>query len=96
MSYIGVIISLVFIVIVARLLLKKHNPHAILLVSGLLMLIIAQFLNYQMPTLKDPTGFTGFDLFRYIKESFSKTNAGVGLMIMSIGGFVAYIDTIGA
>ncbi len=96
MSYIGVFISLVFVVIVARLLLKKHNPHAILLVAGLLMLIVAQLLKYQMPVLKDPTGFSGFDLFRYIKESFSKTNAGVGLMIMSIGGFVAYIDNIGA
>jgi DcuC family C4-dicarboxylate transporter len=77
-------------------LLKKYNPHAVLLVSGLLMLIIAEFLNYNLPTLKAPTGFSGFDLFRYIKESFSKTNAGVGLMIMAIGGFVAYIDKIGA
>lgn len=96
MSYLGVIISLVFIVVVARLLLKKHNPHAILLVSGLLMLLISQLLKFQMPTLVDATGFSGFDLFRYIKESFSETNAGVGLMIMSIGGFVAYIDKIGA
>ena len=60
------------------------------------MLIIAQLLNYNLPTLKEPTGFLGFDLFRYIKESFSKTNAGVGLMIMAIGGFVAYIDKIEA
>lgn len=96
MEYIGVIISLVFIVIVARLLLKKHNPHAILLVSGLLMLLIAFLLNYKLPVLKDETGFIGFDFFRYVKESFSKTNAGVGLMIMAIGGFVAYIDKIGA
>jgi len=96
MNYLGVIISLVFVVVVARLLLKKYNPHAVLLVSGLLMLLIAQILNYQLPSLKDATGFAGFDLFRYIKESFSRTNAGVGLMIMSIGGFVAYIDKIGA
>ena len=60
------------------------------------MLIVAQILNYNLPTLKNETGFAGFDLFRYIKESFSKTNAGVGLMIMAIGGFVAYIDKIGA
>jgi len=92
----GVIISIVIVIFVARLLLKKYNPHAVLLAAGLLMLIISQFLNYQMPTLKTPTGFSGFDLFRYIKESFSRTNAGVGLMIMSIGGFVAYIDKIGA
>lgn len=96
MEYLGVIIALVFIVIVARLLLKKQNPHAVLLVSGLLMLCISYFLNYKLPALKDETGFIGFDFFRYIKESFSKTNAGVGLMIMAIGGFVAYIDKIGA
>lgn len=96
MEYLGVIISLFFIIIVARLLLKKHNPHAILLVSGLLMLLIAFLLNYKLPLLKNETGFIGFDFFRYVKESFSKTNAGVGLMIMAIGGFVAYIDKIGA
>jgi DcuC family C4-dicarboxylate transporter len=96
MEYLGVIIALVFIVIVARLLLKKQNPHAVLLVSGLLMLCISYFLNYKLPVLKEETGFIGFDFFRYIKESFSKTNAGVGLMIMAIGGFVAYIDKIGA
>jgi DcuC family C4-dicarboxylate transporter len=96
MEYLGAILSLFFIVFTGSLLLKKYNPHAVLLVSGLLMLIIAEFLNYNLPTLKAPTGFSGFDLFRYIKESFSKTNAGVGLMIMAIGGFVAYIDKIGA
>jgi len=31
-----------------------------------------------------------------LSKSFSDTNAGVGLMIMVIGGFVAYIDKIGA
>ncbi|WP_299520970.1 C4-dicarboxylate transporter DcuC [Winogradskyella sp.] len=96
MSYLGPILSLAFVIVTARLLLHKYNPHAVLLVSGLTMLIVSQVLNFNMPDLKNPTGFPGFNLFRYIKESFSKTNAGVGLMIMSIGGFVAYIDKIGA
>jgi DcuC family C4-dicarboxylate transporter len=96
MSYFGPILSLVFVVITATLLLRKYNPHAVLLVSGLIMLVISQVFNFNMPELKEPTGFSGFDLFRYIKESFSKTNAGVGLMIMAIGGFVAYIKKIGA
>ncbi|MEW4922205.1 C4-dicarboxylate transporter DcuC [Algibacter sp. 2305UL17-15] len=96
MTYLGPIISLVFIVVAGRLLLKKYYPHAVLLISGLLMLIVAQLLDYNLPILKSPTGFSGFDLFKYIKESFSKTNAGVGLMIMAIGGFVAFIDKIGA
>lgn len=94
--YLGAILSLVFVVFTARFLLKKFNPHAVLLISGLLMLITAEIINHKLPILRNPTGFSGFDLFAYIKESFSKTNAGVGLMIMAIGGFVAYIDKIGA
>lgn len=92
----GPIISLLFIVLVAILLLKKYYPHAVLLLAGLLMLIVAEFIGSELPPLKNETGWSGFDLFRYIKESFGKTNAGVGLMIMAIGGFVAYIDKIGA
>ena len=96
MELVGPLLSLIFIVIVTILLLKKIYPHAVLLFAGILMLSISFFLELEMPNLKSPTGFEGFDLFRYIKESFSKTNAGVGLMIMTIGGFVSYIDKIGA
>lgn len=96
MEFLGPILSLVFIVVVARLLLKKYHPHAVLLIAGLGMLLISLFLKSEFPIIKKPTGFSGFDLFALIKESFSETNAGVGLMIMAIGGFVAYIDKIGA
>ena len=96
MTTIGPIIAIAFIIIVATLLLKKYYPHAVLLIAGLAMLIISLALDFKMPVLLKSTGWSGFDLFRLIKESFGKTNAGVGLMIMSIGGFVAYIDKIGA
>lgn len=96
MNNIGAILSLIVIVVTARLLLKKYNPHAVLLLAGLFMLVLAILLKLNMPPLSKSTGFTGFDLFKYIKESFGKTNVGVGLMIMAIGGFVAYIDKIGA
>ena len=62
----------------------------------MLMMVVAGLLNYHQPTLATPTGFVGFDLFALLKESFAGTNAKVGLMIMVIGGFVAYIDKIGA
>ncbi len=96
MSYTGLIISFVFIVLVGRLLLKKYHPHAVLLFAGLLMLVISLFLGRDIPELLKPTGSDTFDLFALIKESFAKTNAKVGLMIMAIGGFVAYIEAIGA
>lgn len=96
MAYLGLIISLLFIVLVARLLLKKYHPHAVLLLAGMGMIVIAGLLDYSLPELQKPTGFKGFDLFALLKESFSGTNATVGLMIMVIGGFVSYIDKIGA
>ena len=96
MAILGPFLSLVFIFLVALLLLKKYHPHAVLLIAGLGMLFISLLLKNNLPPLKNPTGFSGFDLFAFIKESFSSTNAGVGLMIMAIGGFVAYIDKIGA
>ncbi|MEM7370802.1 MAG: C4-dicarboxylate transporter DcuC [Bacteroidota bacterium] len=96
MTLLGPIISLIFVIIVTRLLLKNYYPHAVLLIAGLFMIILAQLLGLGVPELKQPTGLGAFDLFRYIKESFVKTNMGVGLMIMAIGGFVAYIDKIGA
>jgi len=92
----GPIIGIVFIIIVATLLIKRYYPHAVLLIAGIVMLITGFFLDRPLPALSEETGFFGFDLFKYIKESFADTNAGVGLMIMAIGGFVAYIDKIGA
>jgi DcuC family C4-dicarboxylate transporter len=68
----------------------------VLLFAGLIMLVFAMLLNFSLPDLQKPTGISTFDLFAYIKESFASTNAGVGLMIMAIGGFVAYIKEIGA
>ncbi|EAZ95241.1 hypothetical protein FBBAL38_09639 [Flavobacteria bacterium BAL38] len=96
MSCLGPILSIVFIVIAGKLLLKKYNPHAVLLIFGLLMLSTALVLQYKMPELKDTSGLVVFDLFKYVTESFTNLNSNVGLMIMVIGGFVAYTEKIGA
>lgn len=96
MNNLNIIISLGFIAITAWLLYKKYHPHAVLLVSGMGMLFLSYLMKHHMPLLTSPTGSFGFDLFTYVKESFIETNGGVGLMIMAIGGFVAYIDHIGA
>ena len=92
----GPAIALTCIVVVAWALLRSAYPHAVLLLGGLAMLVAAQVLGYELPALQHPTGAAGFDLFRYIAESFAKTLSGVGLMIMAIGGFVKYMDAIGA
>jgi DcuC family C4-dicarboxylate transporter len=92
----GSILALIVIIIVAKLLISNYNPQAVLLFSGLFMLFLALILGFNMPELQKPTGSSFFNVFEYIKIAFSETNANVGLLIMSIGGFVAYIEKNGA
>jgi len=93
---IGALIAIVFIVLVVYLLVKKYNAIAVLLISGLFMQIVAFVIKGSLPKLKVPTGFAYFDFVQYISESLADTSAGVGLVIMIISGFVAYMDKIGA
>jgi len=96
MPVLGPVLAGLVIVVVAWALLRGLYPHAVLLVAGLGMLVASPFLGQELPLLDEPTGATFFDLARYVSESFAKTLQGVGLMIMSIGGFVAYMEHIGA
>jgi C4-dicarboxylate transporter, DcuC family len=92
----GSLIAIFIIIIVAKLLISKYNAQAVLLISGLLMLLIAFLLGFELPVLEKPTGSVFLDIFEYIKIAFSETNANVGLLIMAIGGFVAFIEKNGA
>lgn len=92
----GTILSILFIAIVAYLFYKKYNPQAVLLFSGLLMMAFAEIAGFSLPDLKEPTGLKFFDVFEIIKEALSNKGADVGLMIMTIGGYVAYMKKIGA
>ena len=115
MDFTGPIIAFIFIVIVVSLLLKKYNPHSVLLFSGLFMLIISWLLGYDINSLlnldnlekKMKIGFKStegemnsfnnlFDFVKYITFLFQVKHAKVSLLIMTIGGFVAYINKIGA
>lgn len=96
MNFFPPLVGFAIVIIAIRLILKKVNPHAVLLFSGIFMLVIAWVIDMELPIPKESTGSHFLDFFRLVKESFAKTNAGVGLMIMSIGGFVSYIHHIGA
>jgi DcuC family C4-dicarboxylate transporter len=89
-------IAILFVALAVWLLVRKYNAIAVLLFGGLLMQLLAYFLKGNTPKLKNPTGFAYFDFIQYLSEALSDTNAGVGLVIMIISGFVAYMDKIGA
>lgn len=96
MIYIGTLIAIQFIALTAYWLFKKYHAQAVLLFTGLAMLTIALILGFDIPELTNSTGLKGFDLFKVIQETFSSKGVGVGLMIMTIGGFVAYMKHIKA
>jgi DcuC family C4-dicarboxylate transporter len=96
MTILGIIIAIQFIIAAAYLLFKKYHPQAVLLICGLFMIATGMLMNSTIPELEESTGSSFFDLFRRIQESMVGRLSGVGLMIMAIGGFVAYMKNIGA
>jgi DcuC family C4-dicarboxylate transporter len=95
MPYLGLILSILVIALVVRLLLKDVFPQAVLLLAGLLMVVISGFRVDPNAVAANHSGGL-LSVIELIEKSFSQINAGVGLMIMAIGGFVAFTDKIGA
>lgn len=89
-------ISIAIIVITAIALYRKLNPQGILITAGLAMCIISLFALGNSIELKHPTGNAGFDIIKLIDETFVNNISRAGLMIMTIGGYVAFMNHIEA
>lgn len=93
----GFLIAIVVTLCVAYLLYKKYKPQAVLFFAGLILLAGAIYFG-PAPILsgKQATGSTFVDVFASVKNLMSSRLAGLGLTIMSIGGFVRYMEECGA
>lgn len=89
-------ISIAIIVITAIALYRKLNPQGILITAGLAMCIISLFALGNSIELKHPTGNAGFDIIKLMDETFVNNISRAGLMIMTIGGYVAFMNHIEA
>ncbi len=96
----SVVFTLLAVFVVGVYVFKKYNPIFVLLVSGLFLLIFAfYFSGTPIPNAKFPQDnflnvlLSGFD---FITQTFKKELAGVGLIIMSVAGFAAYMKHINA
>lgn len=96
MATLASLLSLVFIVVTAWFLYRKFNPPGILIVSGVAMLALALLLGVNGLELAKPTGRAVFDLFKAVEETFLSNLSRAGLMIMTIGGYVAFMNHIQA
>lgn len=76
--------------------IKKFNPTVTLLVAGLLLIAVAYFFGISKLPLKNPSGYLLIDLFKIITDAFKSTFNGLGLYILTIGGFAYFIEKVGS
>lgn len=98
----GVSFSLVGIFALVFMLVKKVNAHMALLLSGLFLLSLAGICGFFgvgdfAPILtKGSLNLGFFDIFQVFNQKMSSTLAGLGMTLMCIAGFSAYMDHVGA
>ena len=93
----GLLLTVVIIAWVGYMLSQKYKPQGVLVVAGVALMVCAVVLGLGpiLPT-KQSTGFIWFDIFSTLKQIFSTTLADLGLTIMSVAGFVQYMEKCGA
>ena len=101
MSAFMIFSTLVAIAIVSFYVLKKYNPIFVFLFSGIILLIFAFYVT-KAPIPKAPIRESAsfldvlLDSYTFITATFKTQLAGVGLIIMSVAGFAAYMKHINA
>jgi DcuC family C4-dicarboxylate transporter len=76
---------------------NKYKPQPVLIAGAFVLMSCAIILDTgKILDVKQSTGFVWFDLFEFIKNTLSSRTAGLGLLIMAVGGFAKYMDHIGA
>lgn len=76
--------------------IKKYKPQPVILLGGLLLLGCALMMGKGIIANKQSLGIGWFDIFKVVEDLMSNRVAGLGLMIMSVAGYVRFMDKIGA
>ena len=91
------IIGLVAIVLVAYYIVKGYSATGVLMFGGLVLLLLSVLMGHSiLPENVKSTGSTYLDIIEYVKYLLSNRSGGLGLMIMVLCGFSAYMTHLGA
>lgn len=97
LTVIELLIGVVVIVGVARYIIKGYSATGVLFVGGLVLLIISALMGHNiLPASETSTGYTATDIVEYIKILLMSRGGDLGMMIMMLCGFAAYMTHIGA
>ena len=98
MSSLLPLIAVIVTVVAGWALIKRYSTHMVLFFAGLVILLCVALMgdaNF-LPKGVKPSGFWLFDIFATLKNIATKQASGIGFIIMTAGGFAAYMDRIGA
>lgn len=80
-----------------RYIIKGYSATGVLMVGGILLLIISALMGHQvLPASAKSTGLSATDIVEYIKVLLMSRGGDLGMMIMMLCGFAAYMTHIGA
>ena len=91
------IIGLLAVVGVSYFIVKGYSATGVLMLSGLALLLISVILGKPiLPENVKSTGMAYTDIVEYVKYLLNNRGGGLGMMIMVICGFAAYMSHLGA
>ena len=91
---IGLIAGTIALFLLGWLIIKGYNAKGVLFSLGLALLTIAFFTGHKL--VKEPTGNIFADINNYIYGLFESRGGGLGMLIMILIGFSAYMSHVGA
>lgn len=95
----SLLIGVAVIAVAATMIIRNYQPQTVLLVAGLVLLALTAIFFPDHSVLYQKTkstGWVGFDIFAFVKESLIAQMSGIGLIIMVSAAFADYMDHVGA
>lgn len=91
-----ILLTILCSVVVAKLILKKYNAIFVFFASGIVILMAAALLTGTPVLGKDTLGNIFLDTFGFISKSFKTNMSNIGMIIMIVTGYAAYMKHINA
>lgn len=91
-----IIVAVLVICFVSYLIIKKYDTILALAFGGIILLVFAAILGHPILNEKTTTGVVWLDIFKVIEVLFLKNLGNIGLTIITLFGYSAYMSAIGA
>lgn len=97
LTFLELLIGAVVTAGVARYIIKGYSATGVLFVGGLILLIISALMGHAiLPANAQSTGYFVTDIPEYVKILLMSRGGDLGMMIMMLCGFAAYMTHVGA